>query len=135
MGPAVFGTRCWPWTLIYHIVKTFQIHNVSPLLPYLPNFNFFLSLLRHTFTLSYFGTSLMWCTCLILYYIMSNPKLCSSKMICMRLFFFSPTLTIPALSDDAVKKKYIWIKSFLTVHYSTQLLLLMVIFKSVCIFV
>ena len=133
MSTAVFGTRCFPWNLIHRGLRRLQIQNISPILPYLTIFH----LLTYP-TMPHLYSILLLCNNTVLYLLACMLQYVQSKTLfgqnnMYAPIFLSPTLTMPAPSDDAVLN-FIFKSNHLRPYiYSKQLLLLMVIFKSVCI--
>ena len=78
MGIEVFVTMWWLWPLLHYGGSRLQIQHVSHYYRTYIFSTYFLPLLRRTYTLAYFGASLMYFTCLFLCYIMSNLKLYSN---------------------------------------------------------
>ena len=131
MGTPVFGTRCWSWPLLRHVLSRLQIQHVYPLLPYLPIFHF----LTYP-TATHFYSNLLWCKLTFLYllilcYIMFNLKLYAGRTRHMHLF--------PCRQPELCwLPQTLWFLKFLFKSnnlcpyiYGTHLLLIMVIFKSV----
>ena len=135
MGTVLFLTRCWTWTLVHHWVRRFQIQNVSPVLPYLPN-----SHLLTSPTVLHFYSSLPWCDITLLCLLASMLY----DVQCKTLFEYnetyapislSQTRNIPAPSDNVFSFFFLFKSNPLCPYIcGTQLLVLMMIFNSGFIF-
>ena len=134
MGTAVFVTRWWTWPLFHNGIRRLQIQNVSPLPPYQPNFHLLTSP-----TDPHFYYILIWCNLTVLYLLAFMLYYVQYKTLfelndTYAPIYLPPTQTMPAPSEMQFLSFIFKSKPLWQYIYGTQMLLLMVIFKSVSIY-